>query len=88
MAVPLQRVEVVSARYFMLYVSFDLNVDTMITDTKKVEEIVGKEACGSGAGMGQRDVEFYYDDKTERDDAAARVRKHAGYTINLASYPK
>ena len=71
---------------YVLYVSFPLNVETMIADTKKVEKIVGKDMGGAGAGFGMRDVEFYYGGNRLMRDAAAARAKAAGYEVETTDY--
>jgi hypothetical protein len=58
---------------FQLNVSFPLNVETMIEDTKKLEEIVGREAHSAGAGFAERDVSFDFPTRKLRSEAIVRV---------------
>lgn len=64
---------------WVLNVTFPLNVDTMIADTRKVEEIVGKPCDGVGSGFGGRDVDWSFDNSEEVTAARDRL-KAAGYT--------
>lgn len=73
---------------YVLYVSFLLDVSTMVEDTAEVEKIVGKDMISSDAGFGYRTVEFIFDDRDKRDEAAERVKKNAKYEISRGTYSK
>jgi len=60
---------------YVLFVSFRLDVKTMVDDTNKVVKSVGREACGSGAGFGLRDVEFEFKSYAERQAAIDRLER-------------
>lgn len=73
---------------YVLYVSFLLDVSTMIEDTAALEKLVGKDMTSGDTGFGYRIVEFVFDDRDKRDEAAGRVRRDAKYEISLGNYNK
>jgi len=58
---------------YRLTVSYPLNVGSIRHDTERVEKLVGRRCCGSGAGFGMRDVEFEFDRADERNKAINRL---------------
>jgi hypothetical protein len=58
---------------YLLTVTFPLVVKTMIEDTKRVEEFIGREAYGAGSGFGGRDVEFAFATREERTAAIIKL---------------
>jgi microsomal dipeptidase-like Zn-dependent dipeptidase len=59
---------------YVIYVSFPLNIKTMIKDTDDVVRVVGKDHVGAGSDFHMRDVEFQFPTRKERDAAAKRVK--------------
>lgn len=63
-------------KYYLLYVSFPLpsTAEELRKQTDEVERLVGREATGSGAGFGMRDVDFSFDTAKDRRAAVMRLR--------------
>lgn len=59
---------------YRLAVSFPLDLETFVEQTREVEKIVGERCHHSGAGFGMRDVEFDFETREKCAAAAERVR--------------
>ena len=58
---------------YKLYVVYDLNEHDFGSLDKKIREAVGKYSDGSGAGFGERDIDWSFDTEKEMTAALARV---------------
>jgi hypothetical protein len=63
------------AAYWILEVTYPLGDDFVLDD--KLRAIVGKEASGSGAGFGGRDIDWTFDNGPEADTVATKLRAYA-----------
>jgi hypothetical protein len=64
------------AAYWILDVTYALNVHDFTLDDK-LRAVVGKDPSGSGAGFGERDIDWTFHDGAEADTVAAKLRDYA-----------
>lgn len=62
------------ATYWILDVSYALD-DFSLED--RLRALIGKEPSGSGAGFGQRDIDWTFHDGDEADAVATKLRAYA-----------
>lgn len=71
-------------RYWVLKVAYPLPLS--VSTDRKLERIVGKARSGSGAGFGERDIDWTFDTQTKANAGATALRE-AGYTeITVSEY--
>jgi hypothetical protein len=68
---------------YRLIVTFALT-EKFSQDTDDLIKLVGDEPSGSGAGFGERDVEFDFPTREARQDAAMKIsQKHPEYRVRF-----
>jgi len=64
------------AAYWILDVTYPLNPQDFTLDDRLLA-VVGKTPSGSGAGLGQRDIDWTFDNADEADAVATKLRAYA-----------
>ena len=62
------------AAYWVLDVSYPLDDFSL---EEKLRAVVGKEMSGSGAGFGERDLDWTFNSQAEVDAVATKLREYA-----------